>query len=113
MTPTAASQVVDTFDHKSNPLWHLKDLQHAACQDLNVNTSLGNLITEAENCLRQAIILLDHRKPDSAYRYYLRTYEIAVTFIPQNPLYPDFKLKRNSSHTRYITLTKVSIAYPS
>lgn len=89
------------------PLYHIKDLEYQSTLDLNPNTTITNLITDAENSLQQAISLLDRRKPDVAYAAYLRSYEILVGCVPRNLLYPDFKVKRGNAYNRFISLSKV------
>ena len=90
-----------------HPLVHIRDLQDRATQGLDVNQSITGLITAAENSLRQAVTLLQYRKPDSAYLEYLRTFEILVTYIPGSPRWPDFKAGKGTSYTMYNNVVKV------
>jgi len=91
-----------------SPLAHVKDLEERSLEGLNVNQSIIHLVTTAENSLRQAVTLLEYRKPDLAYLEYLRCYEITVNFVCRNPGYPDFKAGRGPVFSRYTYLVKVS-----
>jgi len=86
---------------------HIKDLEERSVEGLNVNQSITHLVTAAENSLRQAVTLLEYRKPDLAYVEYLRCYEILVNFVCSNPGYPDFKASRGPTYSRYSYLVKV------
>lgn len=77
---------------------------------MDLNQSIASLITAAENSLRQAVTLVQYRKPDVAYLEYLRTYEILVTFIPSSPRYPDFKAGKGPLYTKYNFVAKVRVA---
>lgn len=93
---------------KSNqPLAHIDDLKVRALEGLDKNQTIPHLITTAENALRQAVTLLDFRKPDLAYTEYIRCYEILVNYIYQNPGYPDFKNGKSPAFSRYNYLLKV------
>ena len=91
----------------SQSLAHIKDLEAQSVEGINVNQSITQLVTSAENSLRQAVTLLEYRKPDLAYLEYLRCYEILVNFVCQNPSYPDFKTTRGPIFSRYSYLVKV------
>lgn len=75
-------------------------------EGLDRNQSIAHLITAAENSLRQAVTLLEYRKPDLAYTEYLRCYETLVNAVYQNPGYPDFKNGRSPAYSRYNYLVK-------
>ncbi|PNS21427.1 Ubiquitin carboxyl-terminal hydrolase 8 [Sphaceloma murrayae] len=92
---------------KSNqPLAHIQDLQERALAGLDRNQSISHLITAAENSLRQAVTLLEYRRPDLAYQEYLRCYEILVNYIYQNPGYPTFKNSKGPMYSRHNHLIK-------
>lgn len=93
---------------KGQPLAHIQDLQERAVAGLDKNQSIAHLLAAAESSLRQAVTLLEYRKPDIAYLEYLRCYEILVNFIYHNSGFPDFKSGRSPSYTRYNFLIKVS-----
>ncbi|KAF2155014.1 cysteine proteinase [Myriangium duriaei CBS 260.36] len=104
---TISGQSAHKSPNKSTqPLAHIQDLQQRAVDGLDKNQSIHHLITAAENALRQAVTLLEYRKPDLAYTEYLRCYEILVTFIYQNPGFPDFKNGRSPAYSRYNYLIK-------
>ncbi|KAF2219828.1 hypothetical protein BDZ85DRAFT_267688 [Elsinoe ampelina] len=92
---------------KSNqPLAHIQDLQERALEGLDKNQSISHMVTAAENSLRQAVTLLEYRRPDLAYLEYLRCYEILVNYIYQNPGFPTFKNSKGPMFSRYNHLIK-------
>ncbi|PSK54097.1 Ubiquitin carboxyl-terminal hydrolase 8 [Elsinoe australis] len=92
---------------KSNqPLAHIQDLQDRALEGLDKNQSISLMVTAAENSLRQAVTLLEYRRPDLAYLEYLRCYEILVNTIYQNPGFPTFKNSKGPMFSRYNHLIK-------
>jgi len=89
------------------PLAHIKDLEDRSVESLNINQSISHLVQIAESSLRQAVTLLEYRKPDLAFLEYLRCYEVLVNFVCQSPGYPDFKARRGPDFSRYSHLIKV------
>jgi len=106
-TASGGSSASGASGRVPQPLPHIKDLEYRSLEGLNVNLSVTHLIQIAESSLRQAVTLLEYRKPDLAYLEYLRSYEILVNFICQNPAYPDFKARRGPEFSRYSYLIKV------
>lgn len=106
-TASGGSSASGASGRVPQPLPHVKDLEDRSVEGLNINQSIPHLIQIAESSLRQAVTLLEYRKPDLAYLEYLRSYEILVNFVCQNPGYPDFKARRSSEFSRYSHLIKV------
>ena len=108
----ASGQSARKSPGKSNqPLPHVQDLQTKALEGLDHNQSIAHLVTAAENALRQAVSLLEYRKPDLAYTEYLRCYEILVNYITKNSSFPDFKRRNSPTYSRYKYLITVSKAF--
>lgn len=106
-TASGGSTASGNSGRAAQPLAHIKDLEDRSVESLNINNSITFLIQTAESSLRQAVTLLEYRKPDLAYLEYLRCYEILVNFVCQNPGYPDFKARRGPEFSRYSYLIKV------
>ena len=63
---------------------HIKDIIREATSTTHFDGSLPQLLTEVENCVATARSSVEFRRPDMAYKNFVRAYEIAVNNIPRN-----------------------------
>lgn len=63
---------------------HIKDIIREATTTTNSDGSLPQLLNEVENCIATARSSVEFRRPDMAYKNYMRAFEIAVNIIPRN-----------------------------
>ena len=73
---------------QSNPrprsLPHIKDIQATAIPDVQQDDSLKSLLQRAEAYIQSSQRAIDFRRPDVAYKDYLRGSEIVVHYIPRH-----------------------------
>ncbi|KAK7887449.1 ubiquitin-specific protease doa4 [Exophiala xenobiotica] len=66
---------------------HIKDIIQDATTSFQPDDSLTHSLNEVETCIATAKASVDFRRPDVAYKNYLRAYEIAVQRIPKHREY--------------------------
>ncbi|KAK5205217.1 ubiquitin-specific protease doa4 [Exophiala xenobiotica] len=66
---------------------HIKDIIQDATTSFQPDDSLTHSLNELETCIATAKASVDFRRPDVAYKNYLRAYEIAVQRIPKHREY--------------------------
>ncbi|KAK5192035.1 ubiquitin-specific protease doa4 [Exophiala xenobiotica] len=66
---------------------HIKDIIQDATTSFQPDNSLTHSLNEVETCIATAKASVDFRRPDVAYKNYLRAYEIAVQRIPKHREY--------------------------
>ncbi|KAL1297827.1 hypothetical protein AAFC00_006356 [Neodothiora populina] len=92
--------------HAPKPYPHISDLQAAAVKDLHADHSLNFLIGEARTSLNNADTLLAFRRPELAYRDYLRCFEILANIIPRHRDQPDLARKHGHQFQAYNDMLK-------
>jgi len=98
----------DTSNGFSNqPMAHLQDLHDEASRGLDKDHSITSMIDLANECLLRAQQLLGYRRPEQAYMYYIRCYQILVDTIYRNAAFPDLKSSKPERWAAYNKLVKV------
>ncbi|KIW14433.1 hypothetical protein PV08_07216 [Exophiala spinifera] len=87
---------------------HIKDIIYDATTSIEPDDSLGHYLTEVETSLATARSSVDFRRPDVAYKNYLRAYEIAVQRIPRHRDYGFWDNNPSWSSKYKATLRKIN-----
>ncbi|KAK4939532.1 ubiquitin-specific protease doa4 [Elasticomyces elasticus] len=87
--PSSRSSWTDPRDSKPGPgsdrvFPHIKDIIQDATTSFQEDGSLGQWLNDVETCIATAKNSVDFRRPDVAYKHYLRAFEIAVNHIPKH-----------------------------
>ncbi|RVX73703.1 hypothetical protein B0A52_02593 [Exophiala mesophila] len=82
ITPSPSSTPGSSSSERVYP--HIKDIVRDATTRSSSDDSLIKYLSEVENCIATARTSADFRRPDLAYKNYLRAYEIAVNYIPKH-----------------------------
>ena len=69
---------------------HLKDIMATAVPDVDRNTPLNVQLDKAEGFINSARASVEFKRPDLAYKEYLKGYELAVNYIPRHKDYGFF-----------------------
>lgn len=85
---------------------HLKDLIHDGLPEFGWDTPLHIQLTEAENYISSAKRSVEFRRPDVAYKEFLRGFEVVVNSIPQHKDYATWTQTNKTWDQRYRDLYK-------
>ncbi|KAL9616551.1 MAG: hypothetical protein Q9160_008593 [Pyrenula sp. 1 TL-2023] len=85
---------------------HLKDIVHDGTPNFNRDAPLHSQLERAENYISSSKRSVEFRRPDLAYKDFLRGFEVAVNYIPRHKDYAAFTQTNKSWDQRYRDLCK-------
>ena len=85
---------------------HIDDLKRESSPSYPPDTSLINLLHDADGCLKSSRNALDFGRPDFAYKDYLKSYEIAVNTIPRHSEFGFWEHNKRAWNAKYLDLVK-------
>ena len=90
--PSSRGSWIDPKDTRPNAGFervfpHIKDIIQDATSSFPSDASLTQYLREVESSIATAQNSVDFKRPDQAYKHYVRAYEIAINYIPKHKDY--------------------------